>query len=201
MSTNCVRCGTKDREGLNLYCKQCIKRVEYDDYVTVHISNVKLIWEVIQETSKGEIWLADDCTYFSINELIKTHDESKWSSDEYEGYRQWFYPVDETKKSKSLFDYSWNHHQKNNPHHWQYWLMWTPEETVAIKMPFEYVIEMLCDWSAMSLKFGDTPTEYYKSQKDNMILHDDTRKCVELYLPEFDKAVASIRQTRGERVE
>lgn len=50
------------------------------------------------------------------------HDLSKCSPAEWGPYVAYFYGRDTT-ASKPVFDRAWNHHQKANPHHWQYWLL------------------------------------------------------------------------------
>ena len=127
--------------------------------------------------------------------MIENHDKSKFSANEFQGYRQWFYPEKGQNKNKVLADLAWNHHQKFNPHHWQYWLMWHPEKTIALDMDLKYIIEMLCDWTAMSYKFGVTPELFYNKDKYGMFLSEGTRLTVEYWLPFF---TALSVKNRGE---
>jgi len=173
------------------------KDFDYTAYVVEHVGNVQIVWEEVSKRCKGEHWL-DDFYYFTIKSLIEHHDESKYSADEFQGYRQWFFPEEGDKKSQARFDFAWNHHQKHNPHHWQYWLMWKPKGTIVLNMPFPYVFEMLCDWSAMSLAFDDTPSEFYEKNNDGMFLADNTRMCIERHLPLFDESVEAIRHIHHE---
>ena len=48
-------------------------------------------------------------------------------------------------------------------------------------MPYEYVIEMICDWWSFSHKSGKLYEilDWYETHKERMILHDNTRKIVE----------------------
>ena len=77
--------------------------------------------------------------------------------------------------------------------------MWEKGETVALAMPFVYIFEMLCDWSAMSIyykgKGKDLPSLFYQENRSKMLLHAGTQKATELWLPIFDKVVKKI--TRG----
>ena len=44
------------------------------------------------------------------------------------------------------------------PHHWQYWVLINdnPEEgEVLIEMPYNYILEMICDWWAFSWAKGN----------------------------------------------
>lgn len=160
------------------------KDQEYKDYIDEHISNVKQVWEDLQLFLMGQ-WSIRKDTIKKIDYFISHHDKTKYSSEEFQGYRQWFYPVDEIPKNKKSFDDAWNHHQKFNPHHWQYWLMWKPEGTKPLNMDLHFIIEMLCDWTAMSYKFGDTPEIFYNKNKDSMLLSFQTRELVETWLPLF----------------
>ena len=50
-------------------------------------------------------------------------------------------------------------------------------------MPFEYVCEMLCDWSSFHyVNPESTANNWYNKNKKNMILSDETRELVELLL-------------------
>ena len=49
-------------------------------------------------------------------------------------------------------------HIKRNPHHWQHWILTNDdpnEEEVAMDMPYEYILEMVCDWWSSSWAKGD----------------------------------------------
>jgi hypothetical protein len=57
-----------------------------------------------------------------------------------------------------------------------------PEEgTVALDMPYGYIIEMLCDWWSFSFAKGNLLEifKWYDEHRDNLILSDKTRKTVE----------------------
>ena len=79
------------------------------------------------------------------------HDLSKFSRVEWRAYVNYFHArkdefvrgrLDPTKTSDD-FAQAWNHHQKANPHHWEYWVLGTGK---PIPMPERYVREMLADW-------------------------------------------------------
>lgn len=48
---------------------------------------------------------------------------------------------------------------------------------------------MLCDWTAMSMKFKDTPSIFYNNNKYKMVLSNNTQKLIETFLPLFDRAL------------
>jgi len=57
-------------------------------------------------------------------------------------------------------------------------------------MPTLFIIEMLCDWSAMSLKFNDLPSKYYEKNKHKIIINEKVKEIVEQLLPLFDRIVS-----------
>ena len=85
------------------------------------------------------------------------------------------------------FNYAWLRHIHRNPHHWQYWILVNddPDEgEVVMDMPYNYIIEMICDWWAFSHMKGDLTEifKWYDEHRDYMKLSDNTRKEVEWIL-------------------
>lgn len=94
------------------------------------------------------------------------------------------------------FDYARNHHLKNNKHHWQYRVLLNDDGTVRpLQMPWDYMIEMLCDWRGVGRAFMKPENRYkydvapwhevsnwYEKNKNKMQLHDNTRHHVEEFL-------------------
>lgn len=83
------------------------------------------------------------------------------------------------------FDEAWNHHQKRNPHHWQYWvLMEDSGKVTPLDVPLRYRKEMLADWRGASIAITgkDNTREWYKANRHKMQLHPDTRTWVEWQL-------------------
>lgn len=155
---------------------------EYTQYIIEHKANVE----------KAYRWIIDhnifpDC---EIPVNVLEHDLSKYGVDEYQAYDDYFYGK-RTKEVEKAFNYAWLHHIHNNPHHWQHWVLKhddEPEE--ALEMPFEYVIEMICDWWSFSFKTGNLYEifDWYKKHK-GMVLHPNTRKLVEETLDKIKKAL------------
>ena len=146
------------------------KEKEYKAYVEEHISNVQKAWETMKKNKDvmsyiGKISGVDiSFTIAALNNQIKAHDMSKFSVEEWEPYRMHHHSVDEQEKIDSQADYekAWIHHYTNNLHHWNWWAYNKQED----KMTLNYVIEMCCDWIAMSMKFGGDAYHWYLKQKD-----------------------------------
>lgn len=168
----------------NLTKDQKAREKEYKEYVDEHVSNVKTAWELMKSSTDTMNYInsIDDSVFIIVDNLISAHDMSKYGIDEWEPYRKNFYPIDEDEKEENISDFekAWEHHYMNNLHHWDYWA-----RTNSIdRMPFEFVIEMCCDWIAMSIKFGGTAYSWYKKQKD-IVLGKKQKEWVENILKKF----------------
>ena len=162
-----------------------IKENKYFDYILEHINNVKKGFELLLENFSE---LFDNMSSEELKQLriqLRNHDLSKYSNEEFDAYCNYFYGDDKTEEIKNAFDYAWLHHQHNNPHHHQYWLLKQDDgQFKALDMPYNYIIEMICDWWAFSIKKGDLQEiqNWYSKNKDKMILSDNTRTKVEFIL-------------------
>lgn len=148
---------------------------KYLEYLKQHINNVE----------KAFKWLLDkgiiNNEHYKVSGAIFLHDESKCSRQELEPYAEYFYG-ERTEQVKKNFNYAWLRHIHLNKHHWQHWVLINDDDgTVALEMPYEYVVEMICDWWSFSHKTGNLKGifDWYESHKEKMILHENTRKLVE----------------------
>jgi hypothetical protein len=158
--------------------------IEYDQYLKEHINNVE----------KAFNWLRDNIDIpelrYSFNWVhTELHDESKYSTEEYTAYDEYFYGSNPSYSVKQKFNKAWLHHIHNNPHHWQYWVLLEDDPSngndyVCIEMPYEYVIEMICDWWAFSFKAGNLKEifSWYEKHEPTMKLHPHTKTLVEKIL-------------------
>lgn len=148
--------------------EKIVKFREYLDYVERHYDNVQKAWIVIQDKCKNMQFIYDDSIFWCFDSAIKKHDESKLSEEEFFAYRNYFYPVSGEVKNKKAFNESWEHHWKNNDHHWQ---NWTAQYGDTHNLSSELcLVHNIIDWMAMGYEFGDTAQEYYESNKDKIHL-------------------------------
>ena len=151
-----------------------ITKSQYDTYLTRHINGVKTAfnWLLIKIP---EIFEGYDAEYIGTH-FIRNHDDSKYSEEEYEAYCDYFYDK-RTDDVKQAFNLAWLHHQNNNPHHWQYWLLQKDDGTVdPMPMDYENIIEMICDWWSFSW-VSDNLLEifnWYEKNESDMILNPET---------------------------
>ena len=105
-------------------------KTKYNEYLTNHISAVKTAFDWLLEYLPA-IFEGYDADYVGSH-FIKTHDRSKYSEEEYDAYCEYFYGDEKTDEVKEDFDKAWLHHQHNNPHHWQHWLLQKDEDVFSI---------------------------------------------------------------------
>ena len=148
----------------------------------------------------------------NIDEMVELHDISKYSKEEFVPYADWFmgeygkdWKKDENlsdeenkkaeeihKKKKEAFEKAWQHHYRENWHHWNHFCYGWAEYPfnkndsrklqTPVPMPSRRIIEMVIDWTAMGYKFGNTAEEYYEKNKKNIELHPRTRAELESLL-------------------
>ena len=154
---------------------------EYKDYIIAHKERVE----------KFADWLLDNCPEVLDEvdpdvfwDLIKGHDESKFSEEEFEPYaKKWH--LDGIKTPE--YEEAWKHHWMNNEHHPEYWL--------GEDMPYIYILEMICDWGSFSIASGnmqELSDFYFSKAKDDpdKMLSDKTKEIIEEILSHINSAVA-----------
>ena len=140
---------------------------------------------------KKYVYLA--CRAIGLSALAGVlHDASKLLPTEWLPYVKAFYgPSGESHYVESdAFNYAWNHHQKSNRHHWQYWVLTQDDgPPIALPMPERYVREMVADWAGASLAYaGTVPLDaWYEQHRQIMNLHPKTQalivQCLKQIMP------------------
>lgn len=145
-----------------------------------------------------------------------THDLSKFSRSELRQYNKQFFGE---ANDPHGYAYAWNHHQKANKHHFEYW---TPisghtmagfKDFEPLRMPRKYVLEMVADWFGASRAYeGVWPWRKWLWFAKNWLgkdsikskLHPDTAAMVEsivgLYCDSFKKVKQMERDLETYRV-
>ena len=159
--------------------------IQYDNYLKNHRENV----------AKGFAWLennlpktvAQDPGSDWSKSILFEHDKSKDNADEYRAYDVYFYGGNRSYAVVQNFRRAWLMHIHRNPHHWQHWVLINDdpnEGEIVMDMPYNYIVEMICDWWAFSWGKGDLTEifKWYDEHKDYMKLSDHTRYTVESIL-------------------
>ena len=129
---------------------------QYDQYLARHRANVK----------RGFDWLSENLPGLMTNTLTAgwntefAHDRSKNEPDEYEAYDAYFYGNNRSYEVVQRYQRAWLLHIHRNPHHWQHWIlihddMENGELETVLEMPYDYIIEMICDWWSFSWQSGN----------------------------------------------
>lgn len=145
------------------------KEFEYFDYIIEHKRNLMKAYNMFTEiyeysTSLG-LGLMDKEDFSQLRNRVLDHDLSKFGKEEFEKYRMYFFCNDGVDKKifEKGFKEAFRSHYTNNSHHPQYHL------EHGTKMSRLDIIEMVLDWTAMSIKFNDNPYLFYKGKKDSLV--------------------------------
>lgn len=147
------------------------KEKEYMNYISEHIDNVY----VAHMKYGPELCKLLNLVPSKLAVRIFEHDKSKLSEEEFEPYRQYFFPHDGEEKDKDLFNKAWEHHYTVNSHHPEYWI----EDGKPTDMDNYAIAEMLLDWEAMSVKFGNTTYEYYMKERNKKPFSENTKNILD----------------------
>jgi hypothetical protein len=134
------------------------------------------------------------------HQIVMAHDSSKDSPEEYEAYDKYWYGGNKSYQVVHDYDIAWLHHIHNNPHHWQYWVFFKhddPMETITIfEMPFNFIIELICDWWSFGWSDGDLNEifTWYDERKDYIKLGLNTRKIIEGILDKIKKKLEDNKE-------
>ena len=169
--------------------------IQYDEYLTQHKNNVYRGYEWIR-TNLPELLIG---SYNYDNQLMHYHDTSKSDKEEYDAYDAYFYGGNRSYQVVRDFNYAWLRHIHMNPHHWQYWILMhdeADEGTTVLDMPYNYIIEMICDWWSFSWKCGDLYEifKWYDDRKNYIKLSEKTRKHVEHILSEIKRKLDTLKE-------
>ena len=153
---------------------------QYDQYLTNHKFNVE----------QGFDWIRNHLPELLVDEfgyewqIRFAHDRSKYDPEEYDAYDAYFYGGNRSYEVVQKFRYAWLRHIHKNPHHWQHWILINddPDEgEILLEIPYNYIIEMICDWWSFSWASGDLFSifAWYAEHKDYIRMNPDSRKTVE----------------------
>ena len=116
------------------------------------------------------------------------HDMSKLSPTEFfEGVKYWTgkrSPILVAKEETGI-SYAWLHHRGRNKHHYEYWIDKLDNGGVPHKMPFKYVVEMVCDWFAACRAYEGNKDDIFQKEYDWWLekaktakIHNETKKLI-----------------------
>lgn len=153
-------------------------------------------WEHFKTITKHKLYVTYFCFRCGFYTRGLLHDLSKYSPTEFFSSGKYWTgnrsPID-NEKDDIGYSLAWQHHKGHNPHHWEYWIdnVGTRKNTPC-RIPYEYVVEMICDWLAAGIVYSKQkpdfdkpyagPREHYDKNKPYRIFHEDTQKLIEYFL-------------------
>ena len=170
--------------------------IQYDEYLKQHKDAVYTAFLWMKENIP-EIFGSDEMMAKVDYNIKFGHDASKEDKEEYQAYDAYFYGKNRSSQVVEDFNYAWLNHIHKNPHHWQHWILHNddPKEGVkCLEMPYEYVIEMICDWWSFSWNKGNLWEifKWYDERKDHIMLNDTTRNKLQAILLAIQDKLKSI---------
>lgn len=145
---------------------------------------------------KHKWYVFQECRKCGITWQGIIHDLSKFSKAEFGPSAEYFQgnrsPI-EAEKEECGYSLAWLHHKGVNPHHWEYWIDFDENgNIIANKIPWNYVIEMVCDWIGAGKAYSvekwtcHEPLSYYNKVRKGRHFHKDTENLLETILIAID---------------
>jgi len=117
-------------------------------------------WAYLRSVLRHKRFVFQECIRLSVPIWIAIlHDWDKFWPDEWLPYARTFYKSDGSKQydETDAFNKAWNHHQKRNKHHYQYWLLTMDRgDVIPLPMPHVFRKEMLADWRGAGRAYGNS---------------------------------------------
>lgn len=113
-------------------------------------------------------------------EQLLIHDLSKFDIEE-DGYVDYDFkePKNNTPRKEYKFQVAWNHHQKTNKHHPEYWLKLNKNGfCAALEMERKYIVEMIADWMGASASYGGDIISWLLANISNFLFAEITANTV-----------------------
>ena len=172
---------------------------------------LRTTWKYFVTVCRHKALVYHECQACGITWQGIVHDISKFSRDEFISSAK-YYCGDKSPHYQDAeengYSSAWLHHKGRNKHHWEYWTDFNEEDgsIKANKIPYKYVVEMVCDWIGAGKVYKSTswkqsePLEYYNKVRAGRHFHPETElliitflKCIkDEGLDEFHRMAKSI---------
>ena len=149
-------------------------------------------WKHFKTICKHKWAVFNQCRKCGITWQGIIHDLSKFGRTEFASSAKYFQgtrsPIEAEKESVG-YSAAWLHHKGCNPHHWEYWTDFNDNgEIVVNKIPFKYVVEMVCDWIGAGMVYQSgtwtqsDPIDYYFKVRKGRHFHPKTEELIIKFL-------------------
>lgn len=132
-------------------------------------------------------WVFYYCCKLGIPWQGITHDLSKFSYTEFSEsikfYKGNSSPIPEAKRIQG-YSLAWQHHKGRNPHHYEYWTDNYDNGITCIKMPYNYVLELVADYIAAGKTYNGKnfslkqELEWWENCKDGKMINESTKSLI-----------------------
>lgn len=149
-------------------------------------------WKHFKTVTRHKIEVFKECSACGLYWQGLIHDMSKYGITEFVSSAKYFQgnrsPI-EAEKEEVGYSAAWMHHKGHNPHHWEYWTDFDKNGSIiANKIPYQYVVEMVCDWIGAGKVYGggswkqSDPYDYYLKVRKGRHFHPDTENEIVMLL-------------------
>ena len=153
---------------------------------------IKNIFLHFAKICKHKYWVGYYCFKCGIPLQGIMHDLSKFSPVEFwesvKYYQGTSSPIDACKKANG-YSAAWMHHKGRNKHHYEYWQDNFDNGGVALKMPYKYAVEMLCDYLGAGRAYMGKDFTYQaeynwwlNKKKNPLAMHEDNKAFITMIL-------------------
>ena len=150
---------------------------------------LKIIFKHLKTICKHKAIVCLECMKCGFIWRGLMHDNSKFGLAEFLPSAKYFEGNKNTEKVRNGYYLAWLHHKGHNPHHWEYWIEFDREgKVIANKIPYEYVVEMVCDWIGAGMVYSKDkwtqgqPLMYYKIVRRGQHFHPETEALIIKFL-------------------
>lgn len=133
-------------------------------------------------------YVFEECKKCGITWQGIIHDLSKFSKEEFTRSAKRYFG-EQTQEVKKEYIKAWMHHKGHNPHHWEYWIDYNKNgEIVANDIPYNYIVEMICDWIGAGKTYEkeewnqEKPLEYYNKVRKGRHFNKKTEELILMFL-------------------
>ena len=148
---------------------------------------MNIYWKYFKQVILHKKYVFEECKACGITWQGIIHDFSKFNKEEFIPYAKYF--MEDKEKNKDGFISAWMHHKGHNPHHWEYWIDYGKHgEIITNQIPYNYVVEMICDWIGAGKAYEKTeweltsPLKYYNKVREGRHFHPVTEKLIFKFL-------------------
>lgn len=150
----------RNHPNYNAYSNGFDKEIEYLDYIIEHKINIIKAFEYYKKVNAFDFKKYEEELY----KRVILHDLSKLDKEEFDAYRNYYYPENNEDKNIENYNNAWIHHYQNNSHH--------PEHHRENEMPKLDIYEAILDWEAMNIKFGNSAKKFYEDKKKQELIDE-----------------------------